>query len=88
MAGLFGELSGNHPLFFLAVYAPAVAAVVIITYTNGLSGLRAFLTRALLWRCSKTWWAFIFLAIPLVFYAGSAWKGESLLRAVSIHVTE
>ena len=76
MNGLFGKLSGNHPLFFLAVYAPAIAAVIIITYTNGLSGLRAFLTRALLWRCSKAWYAFILIVIPMVFYAGSALKGN------------
>jgi len=78
MTGLFGTLSGNHPLFFLAVYAPAIAAFIIITYTNGFNGLRAFSTRMSLWRCSKGWYAFIFVVIPLVFYVGSAWKGNLL----------
>jgi hypothetical protein len=26
MVSVFGQLTGNHPLFFLAVYAPAIAA--------------------------------------------------------------
>lgn len=76
MKGLFGELSGNHPLFYLAVYAPAVAAFIIIIYTNGIGGLRSFLSRLSLWRCSAAWYAFLIVGIPLVFYAGSAWKGS------------
>ena len=29
----FGELSGRHPLFILAVYAPAIAALLLIGFT-------------------------------------------------------
>jgi hypothetical protein len=28
MAEVFGELTGQHPLFYLAVYAPAIAAFI------------------------------------------------------------
>ncbi len=31
MVRLFGALSGEHPLFFLAVYAPAIAAFFVVT---------------------------------------------------------
>ncbi len=30
-----GELTGGHPLFFLAVYAPAVASLIIVAYYGG-----------------------------------------------------
>jgi len=76
MAAVFGQLTGNHPLFFLAVYAPAIAAFTVVAYNGGRSGLRRFLGRALLWRCSAAWYAFLLIGIPLVFIAGSALRGN------------
>lgn len=76
MTGLFGQLTGNHPLFFLAVYAPAIAALIIVTLRTGAGGLRRFLGRATLWKCSRPWFAFLLVGIPLVFYVGYALKGD------------
>jgi len=76
MAAVFGRLTGNHPLFFLAVYAPAIAAFTIVAFRGGHSGLRRFLGRALLWRCSPAWYAFLIIGIPLIFIAGSAIRGN------------
>ncbi len=76
MAGMFGELSGQHPLFYLAVYAPAIAAFIVVAYHGGTGGLRRFLSRLLLWRCSFGWYAFLLVGIPLLFFAGSAVKGN------------
>lgn len=45
MVGLFGSLTGEHPLFFLAVYAPAIAALTIVGYCGGSNGLLRFLSR-------------------------------------------
>ena len=73
---IFGELSGHHPLFMLAVYAPATAAFIIVTYHAGLRGLRQYLSRLSLWRCSLAWYAFLLLGIPLIFVVGSLWKGN------------
>jgi uncharacterized protein len=74
-----GELTGQHPLFFLvfflAVYAPAIAAFILVLYYKGPVGLVRFLSRLLLWRCSLAWYAFLLIGVPLVFYAGSWWKG-------------
>jgi uncharacterized protein len=78
MTRSFGALSGQHPLFFLAVYAPAIAALVIVCHCQGPGGLRRFLGRLSLWRCSVGWWAFMLIAIPLVFYAASAMQGQLL----------
>ena len=75
MTALFGQLTGNHPLFFLAVYAPAIAAFIIILYKTGPGGLRRYLTRLFLWRSSPYWYLFLFIGLPLVFYLGAAWKG-------------
>ena len=73
---IFGELTGQHPLFFLAVYAPAIAAFVIIIYKTGVQGLKGFLSRFLIWRSSLSWYVFLFLGIPLIFIAGSFIKGN------------
>jgi len=76
MTSTFGQLTGQHPLFFLAVYAPVIAAFIIVVYSGGAVGLRRYLARLLLWRCSLAWYAFLIVGIPLVFLIGSAWKGN------------
>ena len=45
----FGELSGSHPLFILAVYTPAIAALLLVGSGAGLAGIRGFLSRLFLW---------------------------------------
>ena len=78
MIQLFGVLSGAHPLFYVAVYAPAIAAIVIVLYREGRSGLRRFLARLLIWRASIGWYALMFIGIPLVFYAAADFQGWRL----------
>lgn len=76
MGTVFGQLTGNHPLFFLAVYAPAIAAFILVVHNWGMAGLRGFLGRALLWRCSAAWYVFLIIGIPLIFIGGSALRGN------------
>jgi membrane protease YdiL (CAAX protease family) len=76
MEAVFGQLTGNHPLFFLAVYAPAIAAFTVVASSGGLAGLRCFLGRALLWRCSAAWYFFLIIGIPFIFIGGSALRGN------------
>jgi len=78
-AATFGEISGSHPFFFLATWSPAIAAFVVVFLHSGMAGIRAFLSRLLLWRCSVGWAAFILLFLPLVFVAGSLVKGGPVL---------
>jgi hypothetical protein len=75
MAAGFGELTGQHPLFYLATYAPALAALVLVGLNAGWAGTRRFLRRLLLWRAPAAWYAFLLLGIPLLFYVGALWKG-------------
>ena len=76
MGALFGQLTGNHPLFFLAVYAPAIGALTIVVRAGGATGLKRFLGRALLWRCTTAWYAFLIIGVPLIFIGGSALRGN------------
>ncbi|MDY7014258.1 MAG: type II CAAX endopeptidase family protein [Cyanobacteriota bacterium] len=76
MTAIFGELSGQHPLFIVAVWTPAIAAFIVVTHQSGLGGLRRYLSRLLLWRCSLAWYTFLAIGIPLLFYSGSALKGN------------
>ena len=78
MAGLFGQLTGQHPLFFLAVWAPAIAAFALVLYHTDVSGLGRFLSRFLLWRCSPWWYAFLIVGIPVIFLTGAAMRGTLL----------
>lgn len=76
MTSLFGELTGRHPLFFLATYSPAIAAFTIVIYYGGTVGLRRFLSRLLLCRASWAWYAFLVVGVPLLFFCGAAVKGN------------
>jgi uncharacterized protein len=78
MVAMFGQITGQHPLFFLAVYAPALAAFIVVTYHAGAGGLRRYLSRLFLWRCSLAWYVFLIIGIPLLFFSGSALKGNLL----------
>ena len=75
----FGEMSGSHPFFFAATWAPAMSAFALVAYFHGRAGLGAFMSRLLLWRCSAGWVLFILVVIPLVYVAGSLFKGGPVL---------
>ena len=72
----FGPVSGRHPFFILAVYAPAIAAVTVVVASTGWRGLGRFLTRLTLWRGSPGGWAFLLTGIPLIYVAGAFIKGD------------
>ena len=59
MVPLFGEISGRHPLYFIATWGPAIAALTLVSATAGVQGLRRFLTGLSIWRCAPVWWLFI-----------------------------
>ncbi len=71
----FGEISSTHPFFILATWGPAFAAFIVTLIYGGFSGIRSFLSRLALWRCSLGWAAFLLIGIPLTFAAGALVKG-------------
>jgi uncharacterized protein len=76
MQAMFGPLTGAHPLFVLAVYAPAIAAFIVVVLWGGVVALGRFLSRLLLWRCPLPWAVFLIVGIPLIYAAGSLAKGN------------
>lgn len=78
-AASFGEISGSHPVFFLATWSPAIAAFLLVYLYSGMAGIRAFLSRILLWRIPTGWAVFVLIGVPLIFVAGSAIKGGPML---------
>lgn len=78
MATVFGQLTGEHPLFYLATYGPAIAALTIVLYKTGFMGTKQFLSRLLMWRAPAVWYLFLILVVPAPFYIGAAIKGLPL----------
>lgn len=78
----FGELSGRHPLFILAVYAPAISALLLVSLRAGLAGTGRFLSRLFLWRASVWWYFFLILGFPAISFTGAALKGNAMSAPV------
>ncbi len=76
----FGPLRAAHPLFILAVYAPAISAFILVLRYGGMAGVGRFLSRLLLWRCHPGWYLLLLVGLPAVSYAGAA-IGGTLTRA-------
>lgn len=70
-----GPPSGSHPMFILAVYAPAIAALTLVFRHGGGRGLSRFLARLLMWRMPVAWWLVLLVGLPAIFAAGAAVKG-------------
>lgn len=74
----FGALSGHHPLFILAVYTPAISALLLVGLRAGHVGTGRFLSRFFLWRASVWWYVFLILGFPAISFAGAALKGNAM----------
>jgi membrane protease YdiL (CAAX protease family) len=69
----FGEFDYGSPfwgvLFHTAVYAPAIAAFIVIGVVKGRTGIRAYLSRIFKWRVGIRWYLFVFLGFPAMYAA-------------------
>lgn len=81
---VFGELNLGHPLYILAVYAPAIAAFVLVLRHAGLAGLGRFLSRLLLWRAPLAWYALLVFILPAIFFIGAAIGGTPADRMLNL----
>lgn len=77
VANVFGPVSARNPLFFLAVWAPAISAFLLVLASGGAGGLRRYLSRLALWRAPVPWYLFLLLGIPAIYYAGALVKGNA-----------
>jgi membrane protease YdiL (CAAX protease family) len=82
LEALFGKISAANPLFYVAVYAPSLSALIVTAYTSGVSGLGELLSRLLRWRVGLKWYLTVFLGVPLLLLGSAALSalssGESL----------
>jgi len=60
------NLAAYSPLYYLAVWAPAIAAFATIGVTQGRVGIRAYLGRLLHWRAGVPWYLLILLGVPII----------------------
>jgi hypothetical protein len=72
---LFGPVNAHHPLFILAVYAPAIAAMAAVGAHGGMTALKRLLSRLLLWRAPVNWWLYLLFAVPLIHVLAAILKG-------------
>jgi len=75
MTAIFGEVRPSNPIYILAVYAPAFAAISLVSRYYGIKGLVSYFKRLTLWRMSISWWLFMVLATPAIFYLAAALTG-------------
>ncbi len=61
----FGPAGLGNPIFILAVYSPAISAMIVVGMTGGRAGLAGFLARILRWRVGAIWYAWVFLVAPV-----------------------
>jgi membrane protease YdiL (CAAX protease family) len=59
------------PFYYIGVWGPAIAALIVIGHHNGLSGIRAYAGRMLDWHLGAHWWLFALLGIPAMYLGGA-----------------
>jgi uncharacterized protein len=79
----FGPLRASHPLFILAVWAPAISAVILVLWHGGLPGLRRYLSRLLLWRAPAAWYLLLLVGLPAIYFLGAAIGGTLTREALA-----
>jgi len=78
----FGPMGATHPLFILAVWAPAISAILLVLRQGGLPGLRRFLSRLLLWRAPVGWYLLLLVVLPAISFLGAAIGGTLTREAL------
>ena len=78
-----GPMGATHPLFILAVWSPAISAILLVLWYGGLPGLRCYLARLLLWRAPVGWYLLLILGIPAVYYFAAIVTGTLTREALA-----
>src|SRR5262245_53585987 len=61
-----GPIGPENPLFFIAVYGPSIAAILVTAFTTGGAGVRALLGKLVRWRFSPVYYLAVLVGVPLV----------------------
>lgn len=65
------DLSIYSPVYYVGVWSPAIAAMVVVFGSGGVSGLRAFLRRIARWRAALRWYVLALVAVPGAYLAAA-----------------
>jgi len=76
-AAWFELPGGTNLVFTIAVWAPAIAAITLTLYDEGLSGLRTFLARLGIWRVPIFWYLVILIGLPTTQFIGFAFRPDA-----------
>jgi membrane protease YdiL (CAAX protease family) len=60
-----GPIGPGNPLFFLAVYGPSIAAILVTVFTRGRAGVTDLLRKLGQWRFSPVWYLVVLVGVPL-----------------------
>jgi membrane protease YdiL (CAAX protease family) len=75
LTDFFGPMSMQNPVFVIAVWAPAISALVMTTRTEGVTGLHRLVCRVTHWRVGLRWYLFVLLGIPIIGLAAARLGG-------------
>lgn len=78
-----GEIDGRHPLFVLAVYAPALVAMGLVVARSGPGGLHRFLARFTWWRAPAAVWGFVLAGPAVLFTTSAVLAGDCVMSAAA-----
>lgn len=70
-----GPMGVTNPVYLLAVWAPALAAMALILWQIGGAGLRRYFGRLFHVKVGWQWWAFVLLALPAIKILGAILNG-------------
>src|SRR5512136_2005708 len=80
---LFGETSDTHPLYYVAVAAPTISAILLALAWEGWHGLGDLFKRLIRWRFSIQWYALVLVGLPLLGWLITLVAGSHPLKDVS-----
>ncbi|WP_136600725.1 type II CAAX endopeptidase family protein [Salinigranum halophilum] len=67
LVGRSATVSGYSPLAYLAVWAPAIAAFVVVGRVDGRAGLRAYVRHITAFRGRARWYGAVLLGVPAAY---------------------
>lgn len=65
------SLAMYSPLYYVGVWGPAIAALILVGREAGAAGVGRYLGRLLDWRIGWRWWLFTLAGIPALYFLGA-----------------
>ncbi len=79
---LFGGISETHPLYYIAVAAPTISAILLALAWEGLHGLGDLFKRLLRWRFGLHWYALVLVGLPVLGWLITRITGSQPLKDI------